>query len=161
MQKLSVVLLLIGLSGVLSQTTVCRYPFIRTYNKQTFTYCYFNAGETKSFARAVNTCSDLFAPVIMAKDVAGLEDLYKLYKAYDTLYLWVGATATANDPKNFRWLDGTPVSPLSFCSGHPEGGDSLCAYYSTTPVVGRERCIKTGKCEASAFNHAIICQQPY
>lgn len=70
----------------------------------------------------------------------------------------VGAIATAANPYDFRWRDGSLVYPATWCQGHPKGGENLCTFYTTTPVVGRDRCIESGPCTASFFDHGIICQ---
>ena len=74
----------------------------------------------------------------------------------------MGAQATAEDPRIFRWLDGTLVNSNVWCSGHPTGGkNDLCAYYSTTITIGRDKCIKSSTCNAGSFKHNYICQSVY
>jgi hypothetical protein len=76
---------------------------------------------------------------------------------YFLFSLKVGATASASYPYQFYWQDGTPVSTSSFCSGHPKGGNNLCGFYTTKAVIGRDRCISTGPCSGTFFDHGAIC----
>jgi hypothetical protein len=57
-----------------------------------------------------------------------------------------------------RWQDGTPVASTVWCSGHPKGGDNLCTFYTTTAIIGRDKCINSGPCTAGFFDHGAICQ---
>jgi hypothetical protein len=121
-------------------------------------YCYRYLGTTKSYTKAVDSCRQYGYTLVMPKTDAGLDDLYKLYKAYSNFYFWVGASASPSNPFQFYFQDGNPLFPIHYCAGNPKGKDNLCGFYTTTAVVGRDRCISTGPCQAAYFDHGIICQ---
>ena len=155
---LKFVLPLLFLAYFASAQTRCPYPFTNSYNGYTFNYCYYYAGKTDSYVKAVDICQKQFSYLVMPKTDAALEDLYKLYKAYPNYYFWVGAAASPANAKTFYFQDGNLVYPYHFCKDHPKGGNNLCAFYTTTAVVGRDTCIQSGECKASFFDHGVICQ---
>ncbi len=141
-----------------AQAQNCPYPSTNNINGYQTRYCYFYAGTTKTYTKAVDKCNQMGFPLVMPKTDAGLDDLYKLYKAYSNFYFWVGATASPANPFQFYFQDGNPVYPFHLCAGNPKGGQNLCGFYTTKVTVGRDRCIETGPCQAAFFDHGIICQ---
>ena len=69
----------------------------------------------------------------------------------------MGASASSSNPKFMTWQDGYMVDPSYWCSGHPKGGDNTCSFYSTTAVIGRDKCISSGACSNNFFDHGVIC----
>lgn len=68
----------------------CPFPFVNQYNGYTFNNCYFYAGKEQTYSKAVSTCmSSVYYGLAAPKTAAGLEDLYRLYKAYPNFYFWV------------------------------------------------------------------------
>lgn len=68
----------------------CPYPFVSEYDGNKFNYCYYYAGATKSFTKAFQTCSSQYYTGLVSPKVStGLDDLYKLYKAFPDYYFWV------------------------------------------------------------------------
>ena len=51
-------------------------------------YCYRYLGKSRSYNNAVQQCKSFGLPLVTPKTDAGLNDLYKLYKAYDNFYFW-------------------------------------------------------------------------
>ncbi len=139
----------------------CPFPFISAYNGYSFNNCYYYNGVQNSYLAAAQLCSNMGTYLVTAKDSSVLSDLYNLYKAFPNFYFWVGATSSPLNPTYFRWQDGTPVSSNTFCKGHPKGGNNLCAFYTTTAIIGRDQCISTGECTSSFFDHGAICQYGY
>lgn len=68
----------------------CPYPFVSEYDGNKFNFCYYYAGKTKSFTNAFQTCSSqYYSGIVSPKVSTGLDDLYKLYKAFPDYYFWV------------------------------------------------------------------------
>lgn len=68
----------------------CPYPFVSQNNGYSFNYCYYYAGNTKSFTTAFQKCQQTVnSGLVTPKFSTGLEDLYKLYKAFPNYYFWV------------------------------------------------------------------------
>lgn len=158
MFKLITFLCLLSFIVVIKCQQFCPYPFVNSANGYTFNNCYYYAGVASDYSSAVRVCANVGAFLVTAKDSRGLDDLYKLYKAYTNYYFWVGATASVGNPFNFNWQDGSPVYPTSFCSGHPKGGNNVCGFYTTKAVIGRDKCLSTGPCSGTFFDHGAICQ---
>jgi hypothetical protein len=127
---------------------LCPYPYTDNKGGYYFNYCYYYADSGKNFYIAEESCRNLNSHLVTIKDSKGLDDLYYLYKGYSNYYFWVGAKASGLYPYNFYYADGRPVPADHWCSGHPKGGDNLCAFYTTNAVLGRDRCIQSGPCVA-------------
>lgn len=73
-----------------NKTVSCPFPFVNSYNGYTFNYCYHYAGSSQSFNKAYQTCiTTVYSGIVSPKLSDGLDDLYKLYKAFPNYYFWV------------------------------------------------------------------------
>ena len=67
----------------------CPYPSTDFHNGYSTRYCYYYAGKSDRYDKAVTVCNNMNAKLVMPKTDAGLDDLYSLYKGYSNFYFWV------------------------------------------------------------------------